>query len=157
MVEHQRSGDTAVRLPVSGAAARGRIWAVSQVLRPTQLRPASSAGPDLGVRFRDGLRVWPGAGPDQCTTNHTFRHLIEASDWLDPGRWMRRDFRIDDVKGFPPSFSALFLDSKSMADKFAVGEISTGIRFGQWVISTDRACTGGRAARFVRFSTQVCA
>jgi alpha-amylase len=56
---------------------------------------------------------------------HVFNGLIDSADWLTRALDVQ-GYRIDDVKGISTDFLLPFLNSKSMAGKFAVGEFFDG-------------------------------
>ena len=58
---------------------------------------------------------------------YVFDNLIAAADWLTRGLDVQ-GYRIDDVKGLSTDFLRPFLETESMAGKFAVGEFFDGNR-----------------------------
>jgi alpha-amylase len=80
-------------------------------------------------------------------SGHIFNGLIDSADWLTRALDVQ-GYRVDDVKGISTDFLLPFLNSKSMAGKFAVGEFFDGnvdlLQF--WVL--DPQGMRGRASAF---------
>lgn len=127
MVEHQRSGDTTpfvFRYP--GADGNGDIGRFPK--NPANFVPQVPRDPDLGGPPQDDFPFGRELAPINAKPAHyVFDNLINASDWLTRALDVQ-GYRIDDVKGLSTDFLRPFLNSKSMAGKFAVGEFFDGNR-----------------------------
>jgi galactose oxidase len=127
MVEHQRSGDTTpfvFRYP--GADATPDIGRFPK--NPSNFVPQVPRDPDLGGPVADDFPFGRELAPiNGLPHRYVFDNLIAASDWLTRALDVQ-GYRIDDVKGLSTDFLRPFLESKSMAGKFAVGEYFDGNR-----------------------------
>ena len=127
MVEHHRSGDTTpfvFRYPGADGSPNGGRFPKN----PLNFVPQVPRDPHLGgppaVDFPFGREFAPiNAQPP----HYVFDNLIAASDWLTRGLDVQ-GYRLDDVKGLSTDFLRPFLESRSMAGKFAVGEFFDGNR-----------------------------
>jgi hypothetical protein len=127
MVEHHRSGDTTpfvFRYPgADGTPNAGRF-----PKNPSNFVPQVARDPHLGGPAVDDFPFGREFAPINALPPHyVFENLIAASDWLTRGLDVQ-GYRIDDVKGLSTDFLRPFLESKSMAGKFAVGEFFDGNR-----------------------------
>ena len=127
MVEHQRVGDTTpfvFRYPgADGTPDIGRF-----PKNPSNFVPQVPRDPDLGGPVVDDFPFGRELAPiDGLPHHYVFDNLIAASDWL-TRTLDAQGYRIDDVKGLSTDFLRPFLESKSMAGKFAVGEYFDGNR-----------------------------
>lgn len=91
-------------------------------------------------------------GPDLAPINgkpprHVFDGLIDSADWVSRALDVQ-GYRVDDVKGISTDFLYPFLNSKSMAGKFAMGEFFDGNEdlLHHWVF--DPGGMRGRASAF---------
>ena len=127
MVEHHRSGDTTpfvFRYP--GADGTGDIGRFPK--NPTNFLPQVPRDPNLGGPPKDDFPFGREFAPINAKPPHyVFDNLINAADWLTRALDVQ-GYRIDDVKGLSTDFLRPFLNSKSMAGKFAVGEFFDGNR-----------------------------
>jgi alpha-amylase len=125
MVEHQRIGDVEpfiFRYPgADGTPDIGRF-----PKNPLNFLPQVPRDPNLGgppwedIAF--GRELAPiNAGPPHYVSDN----LTGAADWMTRALDIQ-GYRIDDVKGLSTDFLLPFLNSKSMAGKFAVGELYDG-------------------------------
>ncbi|MGO8936359.1 MAG: galactose oxidase-like domain-containing protein [Mycobacterium sp.] len=147
MVEHQRSGDTTpfvFRYPgADGAPDIGRF-----PKDPSNFVPQVPRDPDLGGPVADDFPFGRELAPINALPHHyVFDNLIAASDWLTRAL-DAQGYRIDDVKGLSTDFLRPFLESKSMAGKFAVGEYFDGnqILVNGWIFNPKGM--NGRASAF---------
>jgi glycosidase len=147
MVEHQRSGDTTpfvFRYPgADGAPDMGRFRK-----DPPNFVPQVPRDPNLGGPVADDFAFGRELAPINALPHqYVFDNLIAASDWLTRAL-DAQGYRIDDVKGLSTEFLRPFLDSKSMADKFAVGEYFDGnpILVNGWI--SNPTGMNGRASAF---------
>ena len=127
MVEHQRSGDTkpfVFRYPgADGTADAGRF-----PKDPGNFVPNVPRDPHLGGPVADDIGFGRELAPINAKPHHfVFDNLIAAADWLTRALDVQ-GYRIDDVKGLSTDFLRPFLESRSMAGKFAVGEFFDGNR-----------------------------
>ena len=127
MVEHQRSGDTTPfvfrYLGADGTPDIGRF-----PKNPSNFVPQVPRDPDLGGPVADDFPFGRELAPINALPHHyVFDNLIAAADWLTRALDVQ-GYRIDDVKGLSTDFLRPFLESESMAGKFAVGEFFDGNR-----------------------------
>ncbi|HEV3202542.1 MAG TPA: galactose oxidase-like domain-containing protein [Bryobacteraceae bacterium] len=129
MVEHHRSGDAkqqpfVFRYPgADGTPDIGRF-----PKNPTNFIPQVPRDPDLGGPASQDAPFGREFAPINGLPHHyVFDNLITASDWLTRALDVQ-GYRVDDVKGLSTDFLRPFLESKSMAGKFAVGEFFDGSR-----------------------------
>jgi galactose oxidase len=127
MVEHHRSGDTrpfVFRYPgANGTGDNGRF-----PKNPSNFIPQVPRDPNLGGPPADDFPFGREFAPINALPPHyVFDNLIDAADWLTRAL-DTQGYRIDDVKGLSTDFLRPFLESKSMAGKFAVGEFFDGNR-----------------------------
>jgi galactose oxidase len=161
MVEHHRMGDPGnnprvFRYPgADGTANVGRF-----PKNPTNFVPIVPRDPDLGGPVSDDLPFGRELAPiDAKPLHYVSDNLIAAADWLTRALDIQ-GYRLDDVKGLSTDFLRPFLNSKSMAGKFAVGEFFDGNRvlINNW-ISNPRGMNG-RSSAFdfpLKFTlTQMC-
>lgn len=127
MIEHHRSGDPGnfiFRYPgADGTPDIGRF-----PKNPGNFLPQVPRDPNLGGSPKDdapfGRELAPinGRPPHYVSDN-----LIAACDWLTRAL-DTQGYRLDDVKGLSTDFLFPFLNARSMAGKFAVGEFFDGNR-----------------------------
>ena len=141
MVEHQRAGDGADHTPeafvfrylgANGTPNTGRF-----PKDPENFLPQVPRDPDLGGPAADDLPFGRELAPINAKPAHyVFNGLIDASDWLTRAV-DAQGYRIDDVKGLSTDFLLPYLNSKSMAGKFAVGEFFDGsvALVNQWIFN----------------------
>lgn len=127
MVEHHRSGDSipfVFRYPgADGTGDRGRF-----PKNPSNFLPQVPRDPNLGGPPADDFPFGREFAPINAKPpRYVFSNLIDAADWLTRALDVQ-GYRIDDVKGLSTDFLRPFLESKSMAGKFAVGEFFDGNR-----------------------------
>jgi hypothetical protein len=127
MVEHQRIGDTQPfifrYLGANGAAGAGRF-----PKNPLNFVPNVPRDPRLGGPPSSDIPFGRELAPINAKPPHyVFDNLISAADWLTRALDVQ-GYRIDDVKGISTDFLLPFLNAKSMAQKFAVGEFFDGNR-----------------------------
>ncbi len=137
MVEHQRSGDTTPPFVFRYPGADGTPNAGRFPKNPTNFLPQVPRDPNLGGPPADDFPFGREFAPINAKPPHyVFDNLIAAADWLTRGLDVQ-GYRIDDVKGISTDFLRPFLDSKSMAGKFAVGEFFDGNRVlvNQWIFN----------------------
>ena len=95
---------------------------------PTNFIPQVARDPHLGGPPQDDFPFGREFAPINAKPPHyVFDNLINAADWLTRALDVQ-GYRIDDVKGLSTDFLRPFLDSKSMAGKFSVGEFFDGNR-----------------------------
>ena len=140
MVEHHRAGDGAHApeafvfryLGANGTPAMGRF-----PKDPDNFLPQVPRDPHLGGPPQDDFPFARELAPINAKPPHyVFNNLIAAADWLT--RVIdAQGYRLDDVKGLSTDFLLPFLNSKSMAGKFAVGEFFDGNRLllNQWIFN----------------------
>jgi galactose oxidase len=140
MVEHHRAGD-AGRAPeafvfryvgANGTPATGRF-----PKDPDNFLPQVPRDPHLGGSPNDDLPFGRELAPINAKPpRYVFEHLIDATDWL-TRTLDAQGYRLDDVKGLSTDFLLPYLNSKSMAGKFAVGEFFDGNRalVNQWIFN----------------------
>ncbi len=127
MVEHHRSGDPGnFVFRYRGADGTPNVGRFPK--DPLNFRPNVPQDPHLGGPPRDDFPF----GRELCPINaqpprYVFDNLVAAADWLTRALDVQ-GYRIDDVKGLSTDFLRPFLNSKSMAGKFAVGEFFDGNR-----------------------------
>jgi galactose oxidase len=140
MVEHHRAGDGAHApeafvfryLGANGTPAAGRF-----PKDPDNFLPQVPRDPNLGGSPKDDRPFARELAPINGKPPHyVFDNLIAASDWLTRAI-DAQGYRLDDVKGLSTDFVLPFLNSKSMAGKFAVGEFFDGNRLlvNQWIFN----------------------
>jgi hypothetical protein len=127
MVEHQRSGDTQPfvfrYVGADGAAGVGRF-----PKNPLNFVPNVPRDPDLGGPPSNDIPFGRELAPiNAIPKDYVFDNLIAAADWLTRALDVQ-GYRIDDVKGLSTDFLRPFLNARSMAGKFAVGEFFDGDR-----------------------------
>lgn len=147
MVEHHRSGDTTpfvFRYPgADGTGDNGRFPKDSLNFIPNVPRD-----PNLGGQPVDDFPFGREFAPINARPpRYVFDNLIDAADWLTRTLDVQ-GYRIDDVKGLSTDFLRPFLESKSMAGKFAVGEFFDGNRIlvNGWI--SNPIGMNGRASAF---------
>jgi alpha-amylase len=140
MVEHHRSGDGGQApeafvfryLGANGTPATGRF-----PKDPENFFPQVPRDPNLGGSLKDDRPFGRELAPiDAKPPHYVFDNLIAASDWLTRAI-DAQGYRFDDVKGLSADFVQPFLNSKSVAGKFAVGEFFDGNRLlvNQWIFN----------------------
>ncbi len=125
LVEHQRIGDSEpfiFRYPgADGTPDAGRF-----PKDPLNFVPQVPRDPNLGGPVADegafGRELAPINGQPP---NYVFDNLLAAADWITRALGVQ-GYRIDNVKGISTDFLFPFLNSRSMAGKFAVGEFLDG-------------------------------
>jgi len=127
MVEHQRSGDTTpfvFRYPgADGTPDAGRF-----PKNPSNFIPQVHRDPNLGGPVADDAPFGRELAPiNGLPHGYVIDNLIAGADWLTRGLDVQ-GYRIDDVKGLSTDFLRPFLETRSMAGKFAVGEFFDGNR-----------------------------
>jgi len=147
LVEHQRSGDT-TPFVFRYLGAAGTLDAGRFPKNPSNFVPQVPRDPNLGGPPADDSPFGRELAPINAQPPHyVFDNLIAAADWVTRALDVQ-GYRIDDVKGLSTDFLRPFLDSKSMAGKFAVGEFFDGNRVlvNGWIFNP----TGmqGRASAF---------
>ncbi len=147
MVEHQRDGDPgnfvfrykgANDVPGIGRFPKSRLNFVPNVPRD----------PHLGGPVADDISFGRELAPiNGKPAGYVMTNLIEAADWLTRAL-DAQGYRIDDVKGLSTDFLFPFLNSKSMAGKFAVGEFFDGnpAAVSEWIFNPQGM--RGRASAF---------
>ncbi|HLX92416.1 MAG TPA: galactose oxidase-like domain-containing protein [Puia sp.] len=127
MVEHQRIGDeTPFVFRYPGADETPDIGRFPK--DPLNFVPQVPRDPDLGGAVADDIAFGRELAPINAKPPHFVSdNLINAADWLSRALDVQ-GYRIDDVKGLSTDFLQPFLNSKSMAGKFAVGEFFDGNR-----------------------------
>ncbi|MFP5041630.1 galactose oxidase-like domain-containing protein [Parasediminibacterium sp. JCM 36343] len=152
MVEHHRSGDEipsemppfVFRYPgADGTLGIGRFEK-----NPLNFLPQVDRDSHLGGSPADDKPFGRELAPINAKPLHyVFDNLIAASDWLTRALDVQ-GYRLDDVKGLSTDFLRPFLESKSMAGKFAVGEYFDGNRVlvNGWVFNPKGM--GGRSSAF---------
>ncbi|HXB06165.1 MAG TPA: hypothetical protein VNW04_03595, partial [Puia sp.] len=161
MVEHHRMGDPGnnprvFRYPgADGTPNAGRF-----PKNPTNFVPIVPRDPDLGGPVADDLPFGRELAPiDAKPLHYVSDNLIDAADWLTRTLDIQ-GYRLDDVKGLSTDFLRPFLESKSMAGKFAVGEYFDGNRvlINNWIFNPRGM--NGRSSAFdfpLKFTlTQMC-
>jgi hypothetical protein len=140
MVEHHRSGDSGEPseafifryLGSNGTPNIGRFRK-----EPKNFLPQVPRDPDLGGSPKDDKPFGRELAPIHAIPkDYVFNGLIDASDWLTRAL-DAQGYRLDDVKGLSTDFLLPYLNSKSMAGKFAVGEFFDGnpLLLNQWVFN----------------------
>jgi hypothetical protein len=136
MVEHQRVGDTTpfvFRYPgADGTPDAGRF-----PKNPSNFVPQVPRDPDLGGPVADDFPFGRELAPINARpARYVFDNLVAAGDWLTRAL-DAQGYRVDDVKGLSTDFLRPFLNSKSMAGKFAVGEFFDGnpTLVNQWIFN----------------------
>jgi hypothetical protein len=127
LVEHHRSGDRG-NFVFRYRGADGTVNVGRFPKDPLNFRPNVPQDPHLGGPPRDDFPF----GRELCPINakpprYVFDNLIAAASWLARGLDVQ-GVRLDDVKGLSTDFLLPFLNSASLADKFAVGEFFDGNR-----------------------------
>jgi alpha-amylase len=127
MVEHQRVGDIKPFVfryfGADGTADIGRF-----PKNPLNFVAQVPRDPDLGGPPADDIPFGRELAPINAKPPHyVFDNLILAADWLTRALDVQ-GYRVDDVKGLSTDFLFPFLQSMSMAGKFAVGEFFDGNR-----------------------------
>src|SRR5580704_2749681 len=147
MVEHQRSGDTTpfvFRYPgADGTPDAGRF-----PKNPSNFIPQVHRDPNLGGPVADDFPFGRELAPiNGLPHRYVIDNLIAAADWLTRGL-DAQGYRIDDVKGLSTDFLRPFLETRSMAGKFAVGEFFDGNRVlvNGWIFNP--AGMNGRSSAF---------
>jgi galactose oxidase len=137
MVEHQRNGDTTppfvFRYPgADGTPDKGRFPKNPSNFVPQVPRDQHLGGP-VADDFPFGRELAPLNG---LPHRYVVDNLIAASEWLTRTLDVQ-GYRIDDVKGLSTDFLRPFLETGSMAGKFAVGEYFDGNRIlvNQWIFN----------------------
>jgi alpha-amylase len=125
MVEHQRIGDLdpfIFRYPgADGTPDIGRF-----PKNPTNFLPQVPRDPNLGGPPWEDIAFGRELAPINALPRHYVSdNLTDAADWMTRALDIQ-GYRIDDVKGLSTDFLLPFLNSKSMAGKFAVGELYDG-------------------------------
>jgi len=130
MVEHQRAGDGPDKTPEAfvfrylGANGTPNIGRFPK--NPDNFLPQVPRDPDLGGPPSDDFPFGRELAPINAKPPHyVFDGLIDGCDWLTRAV-DAQGYRLDDVKGLSTDFLRPFLNSKSMAGKFAVGEFFDG-------------------------------
>jgi galactose oxidase len=127
LVEHHRSGDPG-NFVFRYRGAEGKPGVGRFPKDPLNFLPNVPRDPDLGGSPRDdfpfGRELAPINGKPK---GYVFNGLIDAADWLTRSLDVQ-GYRLDDVKGLSTDFLFPFLNSKSMAGKFAFGEFFDGNR-----------------------------
>lgn len=136
MVEHQRVGDVTpfvFRYPgADGTPDAGRF-----PKNPSNFVPQVPRDPDLGGPVADDFPFGRELAPINARpARYVFDNLIAAGDWLTRALDVQ-GYRVDDVKSLSTDFLRPFLNSKSMAGKFAVGEFFDGnpTLLNQWIFN----------------------
>jgi galactose oxidase len=140
MVEHHRAGDGGKPpdafvfryLGANGTPGIGRF-----PKNPGNFLPQAPRDPHLGGAPKDDLPFGRELAPINGTPAHYVSdNLIDACDWLTRSL-DAQGYRLDDVKGLSTDFLLPFLNSKSMAGKFAVGEFFDGNSrlVNQWIFN----------------------
>ncbi len=147
MVEHQRIGDVTpfvFRYPgANGTPNAGRF-----PKNPSNFVPQVPRDPNLGGPVADDFAFGRELAPINARPpRYVFDNLVAAGDWLTRAL-DAQGYRVDDVKGLSTDFLFPFLTSKSMADKFAVGEFFDGNRalVNDWIFNPHGM--RGRASAF---------
>jgi galactose oxidase len=147
IVEHQRIGDTepfVFRYPgADGTANLGRF-----PKDPPNFVPQVPRDPNLGGPVADDAAFGRELAPiNGQPPGYVSENLTAAADWLTRALGIQ-GYRIDDVKGLSTDFLFPFLNSQSMAGKFAVGEFYDGDQglVNGWVFNP--AGMRGRASAF---------
>ena len=127
MVEHHRRGDTTPFVfdyPGSdGTPGTGRF-----AKNPGNFFPQVARDPNLGGAVSDDKPFGRELAPINGLPAHSVAdNLTSAADWLTRALDIQ-GYRLDDVKGLSTDFLLPFLNSQSMAGKFAVGEFFDGNR-----------------------------
>ena len=136
MVEHQRDGDTTpftFRYPgADGTPSVGRF-----PKDPSNFLPQVPRDPNLGGPVADDFPFGREFAPINAKPpRYVFDNLVDAADWQTRALDVQ-GYRVDDVKGLSTDFLLPFLNSKSMAGKFAVGEFFDGnqLLVNQWIFN----------------------
>jgi galactose oxidase len=147
LVEHQRIGDTepfVFRYPgADGTPELGRF-----PKDPPNFVPQVPRDPNLGGPVADDMAFGRELAPiNGQPPQFVFNSLIAAADWLTRTLGVQ-GYRIDDVKGISTDFLFPFLNSQSMAGKFAIGEFYDGNQdlINNWIF--DPAGMRGRVSAF---------
>ncbi len=125
LVENQRGGGggpggfTFRYKDSEGRPGGGRFPKDPHDFHPHVPQDPNVPGPDFS--FGADLAPVNGGNP----RGRTGDHLIESADWLTRALDLQ-GYRVDDVKGQSSDFLLRFLNSKSMAGKFAVAELFDG-------------------------------
>ncbi len=127
IVEHQRSGDQTPFVfryrGADGTADTGRF-----PKNPSNFLPQVPRDPHLGGPPADDVPFGRELAPINALPHrYVFDNLIAAGDWMTRALDVQ-GYRLDDVKGLSTDFLRPFLNSASMAGKFAVGEYFDGSR-----------------------------
>jgi alpha-amylase len=125
MVEHQRIGDVEpfiFRYPgADGTPDIGRF-----PKNPLNFLPQVPRDPNLGGPPWEDIAFGRELAPINARPPHYVAdNLVAAADWMTRAL-DTQGYRIDDVKGLSTDFLLPFLNSKSMAGKFTVGELYDG-------------------------------
>jgi alpha-amylase len=136
MVEHQRVGDvTPFVFRYPGADGTPNIGRFPK--DPFNFVPQVPRDPHLGGPVADDFAFGRELAPINAKpARYVFDNLIAAADWQTRALDVQ-GYRIDDVKGLSTDFLLPFLNSKSMAGKFVVGEFFDGNRLlvNQWIFN----------------------
>ncbi len=122
-VPHQRDGGTDYVYRYVGAGSVPNVGRFSKdklCFFPNVPRDPIAGPPNTDFGFGDELAPINARPP-----GYVMHGLIEAGDWLTRALDVQ-GYRIDDVKGLAVEFVHRWLNSKSMAGKFAVGEYFDG-------------------------------
>jgi galactose oxidase len=127
MVEHHRAGDPGnFVFRYKGAEGKRDIGRFPK--DPLNFLPNVPRDPHLGGPARDDFPFGRELAPINAKPQgYVFNGLIDAADWLTRALDVQ-GYRLDDVKGLSTDFLFPFLNSKSMAGKFAFGEFFDGSR-----------------------------
>jgi alpha-amylase len=125
LVEHQRIGDIepyVFRYPgADGTPDLGRF-----PKNPLNFLPQVPRDPNLGGPPWEDIAFGRELAPINAQPPHYVAdNLTDAADWVTRALDIQ-GYRIDDVKGLSTDFLLPFLNSKSMAGKFAIGEYYEG-------------------------------
>jgi alpha-amylase len=145
LVENQRGGGsgpggfTFRYADADGQAGGGRFPKNANDFHPNVPEDPNVPGPDFS--FGSDLSPVNGGNPRGDCGNK----LIDSADWLTRALDLQ-GYRVDDVKGQSSDFLRRFLNSKSMAGKFAVAEYFDGNvgKVQDWIFRQ----MGGRASAF---------
>jgi alpha-amylase len=125
LVEHQRIGDIEpfiFRYP--GADGTPNIGRFPK--NPLNFLPQVPRDPNLGGPPWEDIAFGRELAPINALPPHYVAdNLTDAADWMTRALDIQ-GYRIDDVKGLSTDFLLPFLNSKSMAGKFAIGELYDG-------------------------------
>ena len=122
LVEHHRSGDSTPPFVFSYPGATGLAGQGRFPKNPGNFVPQVPRDPNLGGPVADDAPFGRELAP---INGHVAGDLTDAADWLTRALDIQ-GYRLDDVKGLSTDFLVPFLNAKSMARKFAVGEFFDG-------------------------------